>query len=66
MTTSGSTGQTFTLGGSAVAVDSGLTVTSIDTDLTGASMTITNYQSGDSLNFTTDERHHAAATPAAC
>ena len=31
---------------------SGVTVTSSDTDLTGASETITNYQSGDSLNFT--------------
>ncbi len=49
---SGSTGQTFALGGSAVAVDSGLSVTSYDTNLTGASETIANYQSGDSLNFT--------------
>ncbi len=52
VTTSGSTGQTFAIGGAAVAVDSGVTVTSSDTDITGASMTITNYQSGDSLNFT--------------
>ncbi len=52
VTASGSTGQTFTLGGSAVAVDSGVTVTSSDTDITGASMTIANYQSGDALNFT--------------
>ncbi len=52
VTTSGSTGQTFTLGGSAVAVDSAVTVTSSDTDITGASETITNYQSGDTLNFT--------------
>ncbi|HEX4143756.1 MAG TPA: Calx-beta domain-containing protein, partial [Pirellulales bacterium] len=49
---SGSTGQTFTLGGSAVAVDSDVTVSSTDADITGASETITNYQSGDSLNFT--------------
>ena len=46
------TGQTFTLGGTAVAVDWGLAATSYDTDLTGASETITNYQSGDLLNFT--------------
>ncbi len=52
VSTSGSTGQTFTLGGSAVAVDSGISVTSSDTDITGASETITNYQSGDSLNYT--------------
>ena len=52
VTTSGGTGQTFTVGGSAVAVDSGVTVTSGDTDITGASMTIANYQSGDSLNYT--------------
>ena len=52
VTTSGSTGQTFTLGGSAVAVDSGLTVTSSDADITGASEVIANYQSGDALNFT--------------
>ena len=52
VTTSGSTGQTFILGGSAVAVDSGISVTSYDTDITGASEIITNYQSGDSLNYT--------------
>ncbi len=52
VTTSASTGQTYTLGGSAVAVDSGVTVTSTDADLSGASMTIANFQSGDSLNFT--------------
>ncbi len=52
VSTSGSTGQTFTLGGSAVAVDSGISVTSSDTDITGASETIANYQSGDSLNYT--------------
>ncbi len=52
VTTSARTGQTFTLGGSAVAVDSGISVTSSDTDITGASMTIANYQVGDSLNYT--------------
>ncbi len=52
VSTSGSTGQTYTLGGSAVAVDSGISVTSSDTDITGASETIANYQSGDSLNYT--------------
>jgi hypothetical protein len=52
VTTSGSTGQTYTLGGSAVAVDSGLTVTSSDADITGASEVITNFQTGDALNFT--------------
>ena len=51
VTPSGTT-NTFTVGGSAVAVDSGVTVTSYDTDLTGATVTITNYQSGDTLNFT--------------
>ena len=40
VTASGSTGQTFTLGGSAVAVDSGITVTSTDADITGATETI--------------------------
>ena len=49
---SGDTGQTYTLGGAAVAVDSGVTVSSYDTDLTGATLTIANFQSGDSLNFT--------------
>ncbi len=52
VSTSGSTGQTFTLGGSAVAVDSGISVTASDPDITGASETIANYQSGDSLNYT--------------
>ena len=52
VTASGSTGQTFTVGSAAVAVDSGLTVSTIDADLTGATETITNYQSGDSLHFT--------------
>ena len=52
VTASGSTGQTFTVGSAAVLVDSGLTVTSSDTDITGASMAITNKQTGDTLNFT--------------
>ena len=51
VTPSGTT-NTFTLGGSAVAVDAGVTVTSSDADLTGATVTITNYQTGDTLNFT--------------
>ena len=46
------TTNTFTLGGTAVAVDSGVTVTSSDTDLTGATVTINNYQSGDLLDYT--------------
>ena len=52
VTASGSTGQAFMLGGATVAVDSGLTVSSADADLSGASLTITNYQSGDLLSFT--------------
>ena len=52
LNTAGIAGQTFTLGGSAVTVDSGATVTSYDTDITGASMAITNDQSGDSLIYT--------------
>ena len=52
MTTSAGTDRTFTLGGSAVAIDSGISVTSSDTDITGASETIANDQSGDSLNYT--------------
>ena len=53
MTPSGAT-NTFTVGGSAVAVDSGVTVTSNDTDLTGATVTISagTLQSGDTLHFT--------------
>ena len=50
VTPSGTT-NTFTLGGSAVAVDAGVTVTSVDADLTGATVTINNFQSGDKLNF---------------
>ncbi|HEX4143529.1 MAG TPA: peptidylprolyl isomerase [Pirellulales bacterium] len=54
VTASGTT-NTFTVGGTAVAVDSGLTVTSNDTDLTGATVTISSgtLKTGDTLNFTT-------------
>ncbi|HTU24358.1 MAG TPA: hypothetical protein VMF30_03100, partial [Pirellulales bacterium] len=38
---------------SAVIVDSGLTVTSNDANITGATMSIQSYQSGDQLNYTT-------------
>ena len=65
VTASGSTGQTFTLGGSAVAVDSGVRVTSADADLTGAAMTIVKSQTGDTLQFTT-RTESPAATRAAC
>jgi hypothetical protein len=50
VTPSGAT-NTFTIGGAAVAIDSGVAVTSYDTDLTGATVTINNPQSGDGLNF---------------
>ena len=51
-TTSG--GTTFTAGGAAVAVDAGFTVSDVDsTVLTGATITISNFISGqDSLQFT--------------
>ena len=54
VTASGTT-NTFTVGGTAVAVDAGVTLTSNDTDLTGATLTISSgtLQTGDSLNFTT-------------
>ncbi len=51
VTASGNTGQSYSLGGSAVAVDSAVAVSSFDADLTGASITITDYQPGDSLNY---------------
>ncbi len=51
VTPSGTTG-TFTLGGAAVAIDSGLAVTSSAPGLTGTTVTIANYQFGDTLNFT--------------
>ena len=49
----------YTAGGSPVAVDSGVTVSSYDTDLTGATVTISagTLQSGDTLNFTNQKRH---------
>ena len=53
MTPSGTT-STYTVGGAAVAVDSGVTVSSYDIDLSGATVTISSgtLQSGDMLNFT--------------
>jgi hypothetical protein len=46
--------NTFTVGGGSVAVDAGLAVSSFDTDLTGATVTISagTLQSGDTLLFT--------------
>ncbi len=53
ITASGLT-STKTAGGPAVVVDAGVTVNSYDTShITGATMTITNVQSGDTLNFST-------------
>ncbi len=48
------TTNTFTVGGSAVAVDSGVTVNSNDPQLMGATVTISagTLQTGDTLNFT--------------
>ena len=43
--------STFDLGGSPVVVDSGITVTSEDIFITGATEQITNFRSGDELNF---------------
>jgi uncharacterized repeat protein (TIGR03803 family) len=53
VTASGGT-ATFTIGGAAVAIDAGLTVNSADTDLTGATVTISSgtLQPGDMLHFT--------------
>ena len=53
VTKSGNTAS-YHVGGSAVDVDSGITVTSSDSDLTGATMTISSgtLQSGDTLSFT--------------
>ena len=53
VTPSGTT-NTFTVGGTAVAVDSGVTVSFSGADLTGATMTISSatLQTGDTLNFT--------------
>ena len=51
--TSGGTPASYTVGGSAVAVDSGVkVVTGTDADITSAAMVLTNPQSGDTLNFT--------------
>jgi cyclophilin family peptidyl-prolyl cis-trans isomerase len=54
VTPSGTT-NTFTVGGSAVAVDSGVKVSSSSTDLTGATVAISSgtLQSGDTLGFST-------------
>ena len=45
--------STYLVGGAALAVDSGMTVLSYDTDLTGATVTISagTFQRGDILNF---------------
>jgi len=45
--------NTFAIGGAAVAVDSAVTISSADTDLTGATVTISagTLESGDMLNF---------------
>ena len=43
---------TYTLSGSAVIVDAGISVASADADITGVTETITNYQVGDVLSFT--------------
>ena len=53
VTASGKT-NTFVLGGSAVAIDLGATVGPANTDLTGATLTISSgtLQSGDTLSFT--------------
>ncbi|HEX4147156.1 MAG TPA: choice-of-anchor Q domain-containing protein, partial [Pirellulales bacterium] len=54
VTPSGTT-NTFTVGGTAVAVDAGVTVTFSGADLTGATVTISTgtLQTGDTLHFTT-------------
>jgi hypothetical protein len=44
--------HTFIIGGPAVVVDNGLTVTSADIDITGATEQIVNLHSGDALHFT--------------
>ncbi len=50
--TSGGSPASYTVGGSAVAVDSGVkVVTGTDADITSAAMVLTNPQSGDTLNF---------------
>ena len=57
--------NTFTIGGTPVAVDTGVTVSSFDTYLTGATITITNYQPGDTLHFHRQAALLSPATPAA-
>ncbi len=50
--TSGGSPASYTVGGSPVAVDSGVkVVTGTDADITSAAMVLTNPQSGDTLNF---------------
>ncbi len=46
--------NTWTVGGAAVAIDAGVTVTASDSDLSGGSLTISSgtLQSGDTLHFT--------------
>ena len=44
--------DSYTVGAAGVVIDSGLTVVSSDTNLTGATVSITNWQSSDSLHFT--------------
>ncbi len=53
VTPSGASGS-YMIGGAAVAIDSGVMVSSYDSDLTGATVTISSgtYRSGDMLNFT--------------
>ncbi len=53
MLTPSGTINTYTVGGNPAVIDSGLTVSSYDTDLTGATITISagTFQSGDNLNF---------------
>jgi uncharacterized repeat protein (TIGR03803 family) len=53
MVTASNGSPAYAVGGPAVAVDSGVTVSSTDTDLTGATVTISpgTRQSGDLLNF---------------
>jgi hypothetical protein len=45
-------GNTFTLGGTSVAVDTGVTVSSSDAEITGAAEKIVGPLSGDTLHFT--------------
>ena len=67
VTPSGTT-ITYTVGGSSLAVDPGLTVSSSDSELSGATMTIaaTTLQSGDTLHFTSQNGISSPAISAAC